>query len=84
MSKEANCQDLRNWSALAYRAMDEAFVVIETIDTESEFEAASLIALRAKLRDLCSQALTLHGVISRSQLDLKFPFGRIDLEGGAA
>lgn len=79
-------ENIRNWSVLAYRAMDDAHKVLETLEGEDSTEAEQLEKLQETLRELCTQALVLHSVLSRRQMDDKYHFQRIDLsaEGGAA
>lgn len=77
-------ENIRNWSVLAYRAMDDAAGVIETLEGEDSTEAERLAALLGTLKELCTQALVLHSVLSRRQMDDKYHFQRIDLKGGAA
>lgn len=82
--ERASSTDFRNWSVLAFRAMDDAHRALETVEGEDNTESEMLASLRTTLQDLCFQALTLHDVMTRRQLDEKHHFQRIDLEGGAA
>jgi hypothetical protein len=45
-------QDLRNWGALVFPALDEAAKVIATIEGEYQTEQDDLNRLVAKLKDL--------------------------------
>ena len=59
----------RNWSALAYRALDDAHVVLQTVEPESLKEDESLKELLNRIHDLAFHALTLNKVMTRSQLE---------------
>ena len=61
-------QELREFSKLAGRAMNEACVVIGTIEPENNTEARKLAALLDFLSDLVNQAYVLNGVMSSGEL----------------
>lgn len=71
--------DLRNWSLLAARALDDCFRVIETIEPESDSEARNMSELQERVAALFSQALTLNGILTRSELETFTTFQSIDL-----
>ena len=68
---------LRNWSMLAARALDDCHSVIEEIEAESTAEKDSLNELRNRVSDLFRQALSLHGLLTRSQLNNRMQFGKL-------
>lgn len=72
-------EELRNWSVLAARALDDSWRVLDIIECESTDEQDRLCALMTRINALFSQALTLHGLMSRKQLDDNYHFGRIEL-----
>jgi hypothetical protein len=73
--------ELKSWSLLAVRALDDCHRVIETIVAESTTEEEKLDELDKRVYELFNQALCLHGVMTRSQLDKATGFGRVDVTG---
>lgn len=78
-SKYATLDNLKNWSLLAARALDDCHRVIETIEAESTEEENSLTELDARVYNLFNQALVMNGLLTRTQLDKATPFNRIEL-----
>ena len=70
-------EDLQNWSVLATRAMHDALITINTIDTEDTTEGEMMDELRSRLADLVMQGFLLNVATSRKQLDEKFPFEKL-------
>lgn len=66
-------QELRNWSVLAARALDDSWRVLDTIEYESSDEQERLCALMTTINELFTQALTLHGLMTRRELDSVSP-----------
>ena len=70
-------EDLQNWSVLATRAMNDALITIDTIDTEDTTEGEMMDELRSRLYELVLQGLALNGVTTRKQLEERFPFENV-------
>ena len=73
--------ELKSWSLLAARALDDCHRVIETIVAESSTEEEKLNELDKRVYDLFNQALCLHGLMTRTQLDKLTGFGRVEVTG---
>ena len=71
--------ELKNWSVLATRAMNDAFITLDTIDPEDTIKGKMLRDLRGILRELVVHGFVLNGVMTRKQLDDKFHFGKLAL-----
>ena len=65
---KATEQDLREFSKLAGRAMNQACDVLSTIEPESDTEAKNIAALLDFLSELVNQAYVLNGVMSGGAL----------------
>ena len=65
--------ELKNWSVLATRTMNDAVLVIETIDPEDITEDEKLTNLIATLHALVRQGFVLNGVIPQSKLSKQKP-----------
>ena len=59
---------LREFSKLAGRAMNDAHAVVDTVDGKDSMECEKLMELLNALRELTYQAYTLNGVMSAGQL----------------
>mgnify|MGYP000376116685 CR=1 FL=1 len=73
--------ELKSWSLLAARALDDCHRVIETIVAESSTEEEKLNELDKRVYELFNQALCLHGLMTRTQLDKVTGFGRVEVTG---
>ena len=67
--------ELQNWSVLATRAMHDALITINTIDTEDTTEDEMMDELRSRLFELAAQGFLLNGVTARKQVEEKYPRG---------
>ena len=65
--------ELQNWSVLATRAMHDALITIDTIDTEDTTEGEIMDELRSRLLELVAHGFVLNGVTARRQLEERFP-----------
>jgi hypothetical protein len=78
---EYRSAELKSWSLLAARALDDCHSVIETIVAESSSEEEKLDELANRVYNLFNQALCLHGLMTRTQLDKATGFGRVEVTG---